>query len=106
MTEAVIIIETSLLICYANQWTGFCMITASVTKDFKASGNLALKFKGRLSNINGTVKFILSLYLDLYSLNYRVHYLTQQKLLGNNFPLESKKRVKQSFHINLIPIKI
>ena len=59
----------------------------------KTSGNLALKFKRWPSNFNGTVKFILSLYLDLYSLNYRVHYLTQQKLLGNNFPLELKKRL-------------
>ena len=26
-------IETSPLICYANQWNGFCMITASVLKE-------------------------------------------------------------------------
>ena len=29
-------IETSLLICGANQWTGFYMITASVMKGLKA----------------------------------------------------------------------
>ena len=33
MTEAVIIIETSPLICSANQWTGFYMITVSIMKE-------------------------------------------------------------------------
>ena len=28
-------IETSPLICRANQWTGFCMITASIMKELK-----------------------------------------------------------------------
>ena len=37
-------VETSLLICRANQWTGFCMITASVMKELK----IALKsFKNK-----------------------------------------------------------
>ena len=30
-------IETSPLICFANQWTGFYMITASVMKELRAS---------------------------------------------------------------------
>ena len=30
-------IETSPLICSANQWTGFCMITASVMKGLSVS---------------------------------------------------------------------
>ena len=33
MTETVIIVETSPLICSANQWTGFYMITTSVMNE-------------------------------------------------------------------------
>ena len=36
MTEAVNQIETSPLICWANRWTGFYMITASVVKELNA----------------------------------------------------------------------
>ena len=32
-------IETSQLICFANQWTGFYMITASVIKELSGQGN-------------------------------------------------------------------
>ena len=35
MTEAVVIIETTPLICSENQWTGFYMIMASIMKELK-----------------------------------------------------------------------
>ena len=44
MTEAVIR-ETSPLICRANQWTGFFMITASIIKELKVSFCITLKKK-------------------------------------------------------------
>ena len=44
MTEAVIT-ETSPLICLANQWTGFYMITASIIKELKVSFCITLKKK-------------------------------------------------------------
>ena len=31
--------ETSLLICFANKWTGFYMIVTSVIKEFKQTDN-------------------------------------------------------------------
>ena len=35
--------ETSPLICRANQWTGFYMIKASVMKELNAMNRLAIK---------------------------------------------------------------
>ena len=37
-------IETSPLICGANQWTGFYMITASIVKELKELQNCNQKF--------------------------------------------------------------
>ena len=44
-------IETSPLICSANQWTGFYMLTASVMKVLRASGSpgkTAVKLKEKV----------------------------------------------------------
>ena len=52
MTGTVIIIETSPLICRANQWTSFYMITASVMKDLIGESALSV-----FSNRDYSLKF-------------------------------------------------
>ena len=47
-------IETSPLICSANQWTGFYMITASVMKGLRVLALITLVWLGHVTWRNGT----------------------------------------------------
>ena len=61
-------IETSLLICRANQWTGVYMIGTSVMKELKASNFFILMFTQRIAlvvMICNVIQAIVRLYDDV-----------------------------------------
>ena len=61
MTE-VHVIETSPLICSANQWTGFCIIGTSIIKDSRCSSSTILRESVFVVKHNSLFMFLFSIW--------------------------------------------